>query len=278
VLVAARFCKRRRVQNPMEGGQEPLGRPQVSRGRVQRSRTLKAPSSRAFFGGRCGGRPPLVSGFDRRSPGPSGLGGRWSPRFVVVHSSHVRIARFARLQLAETSAAVVSRTANSPSNSATSRNSGPDSSLERRSQGGSKAAAHRSQLIVRRRSSDRRTAKSEGRRVFRHVMTWAVAASRWNEPGRSPEHRSKGGSKAIARGPELVVGRWSSDRWTAEGEGQRVIRHATTRAVSVHGTASRVGRPSAAHKAVRRRQPEGRSSSPDSGLRIAGRRRVKVNG
>lgn len=63
----------------MEGGQDPFGCLLVSRGRIERCWTLKAPSSRAILGGRCGGSPPSASGRGRRSSGPSGhghLGGR----------------------------------------------------------------------------------------------------------------------------------------------------------------------------------------------------------
>jgi hypothetical protein len=56
----------------MEGGQDPFGCLRVSRGRIERCWTLKAPSSRAILGGRCGGRPPTVSGPGRRDSGPSG--------------------------------------------------------------------------------------------------------------------------------------------------------------------------------------------------------------
>jgi hypothetical protein len=37
VLVAARFCKRRRVRNPMGGGQEPFGSLRDSAGRSKRA-------------------------------------------------------------------------------------------------------------------------------------------------------------------------------------------------------------------------------------------------
>jgi hypothetical protein len=56
----------------MEGGQDPFGCLRVSRERIERCWTLKAPSSRAILGGRCGGRPPNASGPGRRDSGPSG--------------------------------------------------------------------------------------------------------------------------------------------------------------------------------------------------------------
>jgi hypothetical protein len=158
------------------------------------------------------------------------------------------------------------------------RSSGPGRSPERRSKGGSKATSRGSELVTGQWSSERWTGKGKGQRVVRRVTTCAVSVSRKTGPGRSPERRSQGGSKVTARRLELVFGQWSSDRWTEEGDGQRVIRHGMTRAVSPHGTASRVGRLSAAHEAARWRQLVGRSSSSDGGLRIAGRLRAKASG
>lgn len=158
------------------------------------------------------------------------------------------------------------------------RNNGPGRSLQGRSKGGSKATARGLDLVVGRWSSDRWTAKGEGQRVIRHATTPAASASRQTGPGPSLEGRSKGGSKATARGSELAVGRWSPDRWTAEGEGPRVIRHGTTRAVSPHGTTSRVGHRSTAPKVVRWRQPVGWSSLSGGCLRTSGRLGAKASG
>lgn len=66
-------------------------------------RTLKAPSSRALLGGRCGGRPPTAMRLGRRSFWPSGHRPKRSTRAMVVQSNHVRIVRFAWSFLVETS-------------------------------------------------------------------------------------------------------------------------------------------------------------------------------
>lgn len=70
--------------------------------------TLKAPSSRALLGGRCGGRPSTALRLGRRSSGPSGLVSRRSSRAVVVHSNHVQIASFLWSSLVATPASVTS--------------------------------------------------------------------------------------------------------------------------------------------------------------------------
>jgi hypothetical protein len=80
----------------MEGGQDPFGCLRVSRGRIERCWTLKAPSSRAILGGRCGGRPPTASGPGRRDSGPSGhepLGGHLEPWWCTPTTSRSRASR-----------------------------------------------------------------------------------------------------------------------------------------------------------------------------------------
>jgi hypothetical protein len=101
-------------------------------------------------------------GFSRRSSWPSGHGRTRLARIVVVHSDHFRVARFARLQLAATSAAIASRVASSPERTAVYRQVVPDQQPERRSKGGSTAAARRSKLLARRWSSGHPTAGSDG--------------------------------------------------------------------------------------------------------------------
>jgi hypothetical protein len=138
-----------------------------------------------------------------------------------------------------------------------SRKIEPGPSPERHSKGGAREAACRLELLVRRWSSGHWTVKGEGRRVIRHETTCAVSASWKNEPGPSPERCSEGGAKVAARRSELLVRRRSSDRWTAEGNVRRVIRHGTTCAEPRRRGSSRVRRRNAAQKVVGRRQLRG---------------------
>jgi hypothetical protein len=79
----------------MEGGRDPFGSLRDTRGRIERCRTLKAPSSRAILGGRCGRRPPTLRGsvVDARGPRAARGDSQLEPWWCTPTTSGSRASR-----------------------------------------------------------------------------------------------------------------------------------------------------------------------------------------
>lgn len=206
----------------MEGGQDPFGCLRVSRGRIERCWTLKAPSSRAILGGRCGGSPPTLRGsaIEARDPRVTSRGCQLESWWCTPTTSGSRASR---------------------SRSRRQRWRWPHANSEllrafRRVTADRSGSLPRSRhpRVVRWRqianpSFEPKSGLRAGQRFEGTASESKARRCAWypchdgSRQVRCPSATPTGGSTAAAREPNLRAGIRSSDRPMACGDGERVI-------------------------------------------------------
>lgn len=264
----------------MEGGRDPFGSLRDSRGRIERCRTLKAPSSRATLGGRCGGRPPTASGPGRRDSGPSGhetLDGRlelwWcTPTTSGSRASRGRCRRQRRSRSAceQRALRAVCRVTEDRAGSAATppppkvagRQQPPvEASRQKSASGPSDGAGGRPRV-------------SWSRDEVRGVR---VAEDRAGSASRAPPQQAARREQPAGRSSSLDGGLRTARRQGGTTHGRFDARRRARSCVA----ADRAGSAAIAdllHGVTRRWQPAGRSFSFESGLRAARRRAGTTGG